>query len=94
MNVLFERIRVLNPVQNLDGRYFLWLKDGHIEALSLERPVVDPDTIPIRGDALLAIPGLFDMHVHLREPGQEYNCLLYTSPSPRDRQKSRMPSSA
>ena len=25
---------------------------------------------------------------------QEYDCLLYTSPSPRDRQKSRMPSSA
>ena len=26
--------------------------------------------------------------------GQIYSCLLYTSPSPRDRQKSRMPSSA
>ena len=26
--------------------------------------------------------------------GQVQNCLLYTSPSPRDRQKSRMPSSA
>ena len=25
---------------------------------------------------------------------QLYTCLLYTSPSPRDRQKSRMPSSA
>ena len=25
---------------------------------------------------------------------QDWNCLLYTSPSPRDRQKSRMPSSA
>ena len=25
---------------------------------------------------------------------QAWNCLLYTSPSPRDRQKSRMPSSA
>ena len=25
---------------------------------------------------------------------EEYDCLLYTSPSPRDRQKSRMPSSA
>ena len=25
---------------------------------------------------------------------QDYTCLLYTSPSPRDRQKSRMPSSA
>ena len=28
------------------------------------------------------------------EGEEEYNCLLYTSPSPRDRQKSRMPSSA
>ena len=27
-------------------------------------------------------------------PAQNNNCLLYTSPSPRDRQKSRMPSSA
>ena len=26
--------------------------------------------------------------------GKEHICLLYTSPSPRDRQKSRMPSSA
>ena len=26
--------------------------------------------------------------------GMPYSCLLYTSPSPRDRQKSRMPSSA
>ena len=29
-----------------------------------------------------------------RRVGQPYGCLLYTSPSPRDRQKSRMPSSA
>ena len=28
------------------------------------------------------------------EPGDFLVCLLYTSPSPRDRQKSRMPSSA
>ena len=27
-------------------------------------------------------------------PAEEEGCLLYTSPSPRDRQKSRMPSSA
>ena len=30
----------------------------------------------------------------LDKVSQKYNCLLYTSPSPRDRQKSRMPSSA
>ena len=28
------------------------------------------------------------------QEGDFYACLLYTSPSPRDRQKSRMPSSA
>ena len=28
------------------------------------------------------------------ELGKERNCLLYTSPSPRDRTRSRMPSSA
>ena len=30
----------------------------------------------------------------LTDPRQGLGCLLYTSPSPRDRQKSRMPSSA
>src|SRR5674476_219139 len=30
----------------------------------------------------------------VRQPGDYVLCLLYTSPSPRDRQKSRMPSSA
>ena len=31
---------------------------------------------------------------HQRQDDSRYYCLLYTSPSPRDRQKSRMPSSA
>ena len=30
----------------------------------------------------------------LRSEGKEYICLLYTSPSPRDMRRSRMPSSA
>ena len=36
-------------------------------------------------DSLATYYVVFDLHT---------NCLLYTSPSPRDRQKSRMPSSA
>ena len=47
------------------------------------------DLIPMHGEA----------RVIVMEPGQSYSahadiCLLYTSPSPRDRQKCRMPSSA
>ena len=34
------------------------------------------------------------MYVHYINVGQGNACLLYTSPSPRDRTRSRMPSSA
>ena len=37
--------------------------------------------------------GMYVIHAHY-SPAQGNGCLLYTSPSPRDRQKSRMPSSA
>ena len=38
------------------------------------------------------LQGVCDLHVHAAPDVKP--CLLYTSPSPRDRQKSRMPSSA
>ena len=40
-------------------------------------------------DTLFDINGIWSI-----ADSQWYSCLLYTSPSPRDRQKSRMPSSA
>ena len=43
----------------------------------------------------LAIMGLLPKNAMIRDGSILFNgCLLYTSPSPRDRQKSRMPSSA
>src|SRR5678809_1492820 len=48
--------------------------------------LMDPNFIDISAD-----------HIHNKQQalrGMYNNCLLYTSPSPRDRQKSRMPSSA
>ena len=44
----------------------------------------------VRGEWGATIPAL----QLKRESDNLYSCLLYTSPSPRDRQKSRMPSSA
>ena len=37
--------------------------------------------------------GVIDLSFAVAD-GEVFGCLLYTSPSPRDRQKSRMPSSA
>ena len=41
-----------------------------------------------------AVRNTRDVDLLLREEDLDAACLLYTSPSPRDRQKSRMPSSA
>ena len=48
------------------------------------------------GDGLLfeAIDESPDLEIIIEEVPDDDDCLLYTSPSPRDRQKSRMPSSA
>ena len=42
----------------------------------------------------LEVEGVCGFFVDPDHDGQVKVCLLYTSPSPRDRQKSRMPSSA
>ena len=52
---------------------------GDVELFNRERLLVAPDCL------FIAITGT---------NGKSTTCLLYTSPSPRDRQKSRMPSSA
>ena len=39
-------------------------------------------------------PGIVEAIATAREHGDLKDCLLYTSPSPRDRTRSRMPSSA
>ena len=46
------------------------------------------------GEPLLQMDFLTELFRKAKEAGVHTTCLLYTSPSPRDRQKSRMPSSA
>ena len=45
-------------------------------------------------EAVNNILGLNPMGIYLKASGEYDNCLLYTSPSPRDVEESRMPSSA
>ena len=61
-----------------NGEADVWIRDGCIVA------VVSPDVAPPSGfrciDAtgLLVVPGLVDLHVHLREPGFEYKETIAT----------------
>ena len=67
--------------------------DEAVELFERERPDVLLMDIQMPGsDGLGAAERILGAHKHARIVF--LTCLLYTSPSPRDRQKSRMPSSA
>jgi dihydroorotase len=61
--------RVVDPSTGLDGLFDLLLSGGKIAAVGARLDAVPERTIDITG--LVVVPGLIDMHVHLREPGYE-----------------------
>jgi dihydroorotase len=69
--VLVRGGRVLDPSQGLDAGVDLLLVDGTVARVgaALEAPE-GAETIDATG--LVVVPGLIDVHVHLREPGQEH----------------------
>ena len=70
----------------------LW---AHVGVLEQERQLGQWFGLDLSFDVDLAVAGASDrLDDTLDYAGAVTACLLYTSPSPRDRQKSRMPSSA
>jgi dihydroorotase len=61
--------RVVDPSTGLDGPFDILLHGGKIAAIGAKLDVVPGRTIDVTG--LVVVPGLIDMHVHLREPGYE-----------------------
>ena len=57
--------------------------------------MIDGKTFRVGLDKFFKSPAAQGARVQIELPnGEYYDCLLYTSPSPRDRTRSRMPSSA
>jgi len=75
MNVLITNARVVDPSQELDAKLDLLIEDGLI-ARADKRIKADIETIDANG--LIAVPGLIDLHTHLREPGQEHKETIAT----------------
>ncbi len=63
--------RVIDPSVSFDRQADLLVQDGLIAALDAEVSAPEGAEI-IDAGGLLVMPGLIDMHVHLRDPGQEY----------------------
>ena len=82
MRIRIKGARILDP-GNIDDNKDIIVKDHLIEA------IVDPifdrkengtrtDIETIDATGLIVVPGLIDIHVHLREPGQEYKETIET----------------
>ncbi len=63
--------RVIDPVNGIDKITNVILSDGVIKAVTDDIPAEFISKKRIDASGKWVIPGLMDMHVHLREPGRE-----------------------
>ena len=69
MSILIKNARVLDPTQNLDAVVQVLVKDGKIDQIG--DVIQAPEAQVVDASGLWLMPGLVDIQVHLREPGQE-----------------------
>mgnify|MGYP002861400737 FL=1 len=71
MHLLLRNCHVISPAENINGRFDILIVNGVINRMGVVwqhvREVIQYDLA-----GKIIVPGFFDMHVHFREPGQEY----------------------
>jgi len=87
MNLLIKNGHIVDPSQGIDGVGDLVIENNRIKEISLERKgknSAEGKTAGLQGfrtidaSGLYVLPGLIDMHTHLREPGFEYKETIKT----------------
>ncbi|MGH9371739.1 MAG: dihydroorotase, partial [Vicinamibacterales bacterium] len=71
MTLLIKGGRVVDPANGRDGELDVLVEDGRIARIGRDLPVDGAEVVELRKGWIVA-PGLIDLHVHLREPGQEH----------------------
>lgn len=73
-----KNARIVDPVSNRDFIGDLFIQNGVFaplpilhQPLTINHSSLPPDCTVIDGTNLVAVPGLIDLHVHLRQPGNE-----------------------
>jgi dihydroorotase len=71
MKRLLKGARVIDPSQNIDAVMDILIEKGKISDCQISiQDTPDANVMDMTG--LVVVPGLIDMHTHLREPGYEY----------------------
>jgi dihydroorotase len=78
MTLLITGGLIVDPAQNLEEPRDLLLEKGKVAALEPPGLIPKEGRKVIDAQGLVVTPGLIDMHVHLREPGEEYKETIET----------------
>ncbi|MBQ9064475.1 MAG: dihydroorotase [Blautia sp.] len=70
MGILIQNGRVIDAASETDRIMDIYIKDDKIAALSESIDRISKEDTVINAEGMLVLPGLVDMHVHLRDPGQ------------------------
>ncbi|HQY50819.1 MAG TPA: dihydroorotase [Ignavibacteria bacterium] len=77
MNLYLKNIKIISPEDGIDTVTDMLIVNGHISKIgNVKRIPKDTEEIDMKGKT--AIPGIFDMHVHFRYPGQTHKEDLYS----------------
>ena len=70
MKLLIKGGRIIDPSQRVDRTADLLAEDGVVRSIEDSISIDDAEIFDATG--LIVAPGFIDIHVHLREPGEEY----------------------
>ncbi|MBV8629407.1 MAG: dihydroorotase [Silvibacterium sp.] len=76
--ILIRGGHLVDPAAHVDGRRDLLLADGKVAAVDMPGKIKHSAAEIIEAKGLVVAPGLVDIHVHLREPGQSYKETIAT----------------
>src|SRR5574340_1168089 len=72
MMLLIKNGHIIDPANKVDEKLDLLLSDGKIAKLGKAGTISADNAEVVDAAKMLVVPGLIDLHVHLREPGYEY----------------------
>ncbi len=78
MKRLLRGGRVVDPANGVDGAFDVLIDGDRIGRVGRDLPVDDGVQVIDVPNGFVVVPGLIDMHVHLREPGQEHKETIAT----------------
>lgn len=77
-SLLIQRGRVLDPAGGVDQEMDILLRDGRVAAVAPPGKLRGEAAQTVNARNCIVAPGLIDLHVHLREPGQQHKETIAT----------------